>query len=169
MSDQELNWDLLLFSLHWGTGIGLHIMCICVPVSFYLAVWASFMVKSVGLACWSPRHCCAYPYCAFKASQHVHVIPVCTMKSCTNEAEGFTRCFHQWTNLLFSAEVDKLEPDLDTTLITHDTADGRGSLLDGQQVPVPALCSSAALLAVQPHLSPSTAWIHAAGVWPGRW
>lgn len=45
----------------------------------------------------------------------------------------------------------------------------RGSLLDGQLIPVPALCSSAALLAVQPCLSPSTAWIHAAGVWPGRW
>lgn len=122
-------------------------------------------------ACWSPCHCCAYPYCPFKVFQHVHAIPVCTMKSCTNES--FTKCFHQWTNLLFSAQVDKLKPVLDTTVVTHDynhdRADVMGSLLDGQCVPAPGLCSSAALLAVQPCLFPSTAWICAAGVEPGRW
>lgn len=36
----------------------------------------------------------------------------------------------------FSAQVDKLKLDLDTTLITHNMADIRDSLLDGQQVPV---------------------------------
>lgn len=95
------------------------------------------------------------------------IIPFCVVKSCTNEAEGFTKCFHQCTYLLFSDEVDKLKPGLDTTLITHDMADVTGSLLDGQRVP--GLCSSSALLAVQPYLSPSTAWICAAGVGPGRW
>lgn len=49
--------------------------------------------------------------------------------------------------------MDKLKPDLDTTLITHDMADAMCPQLGGQQVPAPGLCSSAAPLAVQPCLS----------------
>lgn len=48
---------------------------------------------------------------------------------------------------LLSAQVDKLKPDLDATVIIHDVADVMGSQLDGQQAPISGLCSSAGVLA----------------------